>query len=198
MRDLQHRRKAIRLPGYDYSQAGEYFVTMCVKDREHLFGRVDADRMVLNEFGEIVDWCWKDLPNHYPCVQTDAFVIMPNHVHGIIVITNPDPVREGLEPSPTKRYPLSEIVRSFKTFSAKRINELRGTTGLPVWQRNYFEHIIRDERSLKRIRNYIVSNPERWVEDVQNLGQDGIDDISSWIGKEGFKSTGPLLDTHQP
>lgn len=184
----KNRRKAIRLRGYDYSQAGEYFVTICTKDREHIFGKIEGGRMLLNGFGEIVALCWNDLPNHYPCIQTDEFIVMPNHVHGIIVITESDPVGEGSEPSPTRRHPLSEIVRSFKTFSARRINECRGTPGVSVWQRNYFEHIIRNERSLERIREYIVSNPERWIADEDNLGQGEIDEFSSWIKQEGIKS----------
>jgi len=188
MPELKHRRKAIRLPGYDYSQAGEYFVTICTKDREHIFGKIEAGRMLVNGFGEIVASCWMDLPNHYPYVQTDEFVVMPNHVHGIIVITERNPVKEGSEPSPTRRHPLSEIVRSFKTFSAKRINECRGTPGLSVWQRNYYEHIIRDERSLERIREYIVSNPERSLADENNLERGAMDEFSSWIIQEGLKS----------
>ena len=192
MSPILHHRKAIRLPGYDYSQAGEYFVTICTKDREHVFGSIEAGRMVLNRFGGIVEWCWKDLPNHYPFVQIDAFVIMPDHVHGIIVITEPDPVREGSEPSPTRRYPLSEIVRSFKTFSARRINECRGTQGVSVWQRNYFEHIIRDDRSLERIREYILSNPEKWAASHQNTEEDDMNELSSWIKQDCLKSPGPL------
>jgi putative transposase len=184
----KHRRKAIRLQGYDYSQPGEYFVTICTKDREHVFGRIEEGRLHVNGFGEIVALCWKDLPNHYPCVLTDEFVVMPNHVHGIIVITEPNPVGEGSEPSPTKRYPLSEIVRSFKTFSARRINVCRGTPGLSVWQRNYYEHIIRDERSLERIRQYIVTNPDRWSADENNLEQGAVDEFSSWIKQECLRS----------
>ncbi|MDP2885287.1 MAG: transposase [Ignavibacteria bacterium] len=189
MAEFKHRRKAIRLRGYDYSQPGEYFVTICTKDREHILGKIEAGRMLLNGFGEIVALCWMDLPNHYPGVQADQFVVMPNHVHGIIVITERNLVGEGSEPSPTtRRHPLSEIVRSFKTFSARRINECRGTPGLSVWQRNYYEHIIRDERSLERIRVYIVSNPERWVADENNLEQGAMDEFSSWINQEGMKS----------
>jgi REP element-mobilizing transposase RayT len=187
MPGIMHRRKVIRLQGYDYSQAGEYFVTICTKDREHIFGKIEEGRMLLNGFGEIVAWCWNDLPSHYPNVEMDEFVIMPDHVHGIIVITEPDPVREGSEPSLTRRHPLSEIVRSFKTFSARRINECRGTPGLSVWQRNYFEHIIRDERALERIREYIISNPERWFGDENNLEQESMRELSSWIKQEGLK-----------
>jgi putative transposase len=195
MPGIEHRRKAIRLQGYDYSQAGEYFVTICTKDREHIFGKIEGGRMLLNAFGEIVSECWKDLPNHYPCVQTDEFVLMPDHVHGIIVISEADPVGEGSEPSPTRRYPLSEIVRSFKTFSARRINECRGTPGLSVWQRNYFEHIIRDERALERIREYINSNPERWIGDENNFEQEAMEEFSSWIKQEGLKS--PRLSSNR-
>ncbi len=106
-------------------------------------------------------------------VQLDAFVVMPNHVHGIIVITNPvvagaGCVGAGSEPAPTKSYGLPEIVLQFKTFSARRINDVRGTPGTPVWQRNYYEHIIRNERSLNRIRQYIAENPMRWAFDREN------------------------------
>ena len=108
---------------------------------------------------------WFDLPNHYAHVRLDAFVIMPNHVHGVIVLTE---VGAGLKPAPTvvaKRHGLPEIVRGFKTFSSRRINELRGTPGTPVWQRNYYEHVIRGEDELNRVREYIDSNPTGWLED---------------------------------
>ena len=186
------------MQGYDYSQAGEYFVTICTKNREHAFGNIEGERTLLNAFGEIVAECWKDLPNHCPCVLTDEFVVMPNHVHGIVVITEPDPVNpvgQGSEPSPTRRYPLSEIVRSFKTFSARRINECRGTPGLSVWQGNYFEYIIRDERALERIREYIISNPERWIGDENNLEQGASEEFASWIKQQGLKS--PRLSTNR-
>lgn len=192
----KHHRHSIRLKGYDYSQPGAYFVTIVTQDQACLFGAVVDGEMRLNEWGEIVMWTWRDLPNHVPNVQLDAFVIMPNHVHGIIVITDvtnaPAPVGAGSEPAPTqpqpaptqsipdqsiesisggipaKRYALPEIVRQFKTFSARRINAQRGTPGLPIWQRNYFEHVIRNEQSLNRIRQYIADNPQRWAFDQEN------------------------------
>jgi len=166
----KHHRRSIRLKGYDYSQAGAYFITICTKDRACLFGEVVDGEMRLNALGQIVQDVWHDLPNHVNVVL-DAFVVMPNHVHGIVII--PDDtvvvVGAGSEPAPTTtRHGLPEIVRQFKTFSARRINELRGTPGLPVWQRNYYEHIIRNEESLHRIRAYIANNPLKWALDREN------------------------------
>ncbi len=172
-------RRSIRLKGYDYSQPGAYFVTIVTQDRACLFGAVVDGAMRLNAFGEIVTWTWYDLPNHAPNVALDAFVVMPNHVHGIVVITDLPTITAGAgsEPVPTdrniaavtaaamavKRYALPEIIRQFKTFSARRINQHRGTPGAPVWQRNYYEHIIRNEESLNRIRQYIADNPQCWA-----------------------------------
>lgn len=136
------KRKSIRLPDYDYSRSGAYFVTICVKDHTHLFGSIDKIVMRENEFGEIVRKCWNDLPDHYPSVKLDAFVIMPNHIHGIIIIVDVDGVGAGLKPASTnttntpKRHGLSEIIRALKTFSARPINEIRKMPGVPVWQRN--------------------------------------------------------------
>ncbi len=120
-------------------------------------------QMVLNEFGEIVKNTWVDLPNHITGLELDEFVIMPNHFHGIVVIIEAglEP-RAGLEPARTS---LLEIVRQLKTFSARRINKIRGIQGLPVWQRNYWEHIVRNEKELNRIRAYILDNPSQWEAD---------------------------------
>ena len=121
---------------------------------------------------------------------------MPNHVHGIIVILDePIPVGDGsvgdgLRPSPTggsttKKHPLSEIVRAFKSFSARRINEITNTPGTPVWQRGYYDHIIRDDRSLTRIREYISHNPQRWASDKQNADHKGNDEFERWLSSTG-------------
>jgi len=127
--------------------------------------------MILNEYGRIVLSCWNDLPNHYSHVRLDAFQIMPNHMHGIIFIEeSTEPVGAGFKPAPTptKRHGLPEIVRAFKTFSALRINESRRTQGVSIWQRNYFERVIRDEDEPNRIREYIIYNPLKWQEDKDN------------------------------
>jgi len=150
-----HRRRSIRLKEYDYSQAGMYFMTICAHKRACLFGEIEKDAMVLNDAGKIVRATWNNLPEHYAHVALDELVIMPNHLHGIVVfdaLVGPAPARHGL----------SEIVRAFKTFSSRRINEIRGTRGASVWQRNYWERVIRNESELAHIREYIQNNPRQW------------------------------------
>jgi putative transposase len=154
-----HHRRSIRLKGYDYSQAGAYYVTMVAWRREHIFGDIVNAEMQLNKFGQIVQYAWYDLPKHYPHVELDTFCIMPNHVHAIIVL-NDDPA--------VKRHPLSEVVRAFKSFSARRINSLRNTQGIPLWQRNYYEHIIRNHEDYLSKSNYILDNPLNWENDDEN------------------------------
>ncbi len=161
----RHHRRSIRLKGYDYTRPGAYFVTICSQNRECLFGQIVNGEMRLNEFGEIVARTWYDLPNHVANVQLDAFVVMPNHVHAVIVITAVGAGSERADsnsaPIP-KRHALPEIVRQLKTFSARRINQRRGTPGTTVWQRNYYEHIVRNDGELNRIRKYIANNPLHW------------------------------------
>jgi REP element-mobilizing transposase RayT len=188
----RHNRRSIRLKNYDYTSAGAYFVTICVKNRECLFGNITDGTVQLNSYGEIVNTVWHGLPDHYPHVELDAWVVMPNHVHGIILLTNRSAVTTvgaGFKPDPTgviaddqhpangdnnhaksnqKRHGLPEIVRAFKTFSSRRINEMRKSPGTPVWQRNYYENIVRDELSLNRIRQYIAQNPVSWSKDRDN------------------------------
>ena len=159
-------RRPIRLQGYDYSRAGAYFVTVCTHDRLCLFGEIADRRMALNDAGRMVQQVWDDLPNHYSHVELDECVVMPNHVHGIVVI-----VGAGLKPAPTKptkRHGLPEIVRALKAFSARRINEMRGMPGGKIWQRGYYEHIIRNDDELNRIREYIANNPMKWEMDREN------------------------------
>jgi len=165
----RQNRRSIRLRGYDYSQAGAYFVTVCAQDRLCLFGGIADGEMRLNDAGRTVQTVWDALPDHYPQVEMDVCVIMPNHVHGIIILA----VGAGFKPAPTKpapamRHGLPEIVRAFKTFSARRINEMRGMPGGKIWQRNYYEHIIRNDDELNRIREYIANNPAQWEMDREN------------------------------
>jgi len=201
-------RRSIRLKGYDYSRNGAYFVTICTQGRQCLFGNVMEEKMVLNDAGEIVKSVVNDLPNHYMHVELDQYVIMPNHFHGIIMLTGnvgagfkpalglKQPVsaglnhnqaglkpaqfpvrfpqnnkianRAGLKPAPTKRHGLPEIVRGLKTFSSRRINDIRNTPGAKTWQQNYYEHIIRNDDELHRIRKYINNNPVQWHTDPEN------------------------------
>lgn len=177
---MRRNRRSIRLRGYDYSRAGAYFVTICAQHRKCLFGDIVDGKLVFNENGQIVLSVWHGLTNHYSHVELDAFVVMPNHVHGIIVLHDDNiggggGVGAGFKPAPTvkptrtvKRHVLSEIIRGFKTFSARRINEMRESPGTPVWQRNYYEHIIRNDGELNRIREYIENNPTNWETDREN------------------------------
>ena len=153
-----HHRRSIRLQGYDYSQPGAYFITSVTHNNEYLFGEVHDGKMHLSAAGKIVQRVWLDLPQHYPNVCPDSFCIMPDHIHAIIQI---QPVEGG-----GKAPPLYEIVRALKTFSAKRVNVLRKMTGQPVWQRNYYEHIIRDACEWENIQAYITENPLRWEEEA--------------------------------
>ncbi len=156
-------RQSIRLKGFDYSSRGCYFVTMYTAQKRCLFGVVADSRTAPNKAGWAVIECWNDLPNHYADVHLDSFVLMPNHVHAIVVLTRPP--WAGLKPVATR---LPEVVRGFKTFSAKRINQLRGGAGQPVWQRGYYEHIMRTPSAHERIREYIALNPIRWAFDEEN------------------------------
>lgn len=164
-----------RLPHHDYSQPGAYFVTICVAERTCIFGEIYNGEMRLNQNGRVVSEQWSGLPTHYPFISLDEFVIMPNHVHGIIQINdiNQPSVGAGFQPahgadSTKPHHGLPEIIRGFKTYSARYINELQGTKGTPVWQRNFYEHVIRSETSLNAIRKYILENPLKWDEDPEN------------------------------
>jgi len=163
-----HHRHSIRLKGYDYSQAGAYFVTIVAWQREMIFGVIVEGEMVLNEFGEIVSEKWQWLESHYPFVELGVWVVMPNHFHGILVIHDDRRGGSRSAPTPTKRKPLGGLIGAFKTVSTKHINLLRDTEGQVVWQRNYYEHIIRDEREMDRITRYIESNPAAWAKDAEN------------------------------
>ena len=169
-----HHRHSIRLKGYDYSLSGAYFITICVHCGLSELGEINGNDMFLSPYGRIVAATWESLPDHYSYVELDAFTVMPNHVHGIIVLTDvniPPNVGAGLRPAPTSeagRHGVPEIVRAFKSFSARRINQTRGSQGQPFWQRNYYEHIIRNERAYFAIRDYILSNPANWGADKLN------------------------------
>ncbi len=166
--DLHHRH-SIRIAGYDYSQAGFYFVTICTHKGSCIFGEIVNSEMILNEFGKIAEKEWYRTVKLRPNINLGAFVIMPNHIHGIIEIQD----RRGTTPrAPTRERfgkPTSNtiptIIRGFKSSVTKQINLLRKLTGVPVWQRNYYEHIIRDEISFQQITEYIRNNPMQWPDD---------------------------------
>ena len=169
--DIHHRR-SIRLKDYDYSQSGAYFVTICNKNKECLFGDVVDRKMRLNEMGIVVQQCWNVIPEHFPNTVSDEFIVMPNHIHGIIVIVGAQFIapfgktmsgNQGvMNHAPTTA---GEIVRAFKARCTYAINQVRITPGMPLWQRNYYEHIIRNEPELNKIREYIINNPLNWESD---------------------------------
>ena len=166
-----HHRRSIRLEGYDYAQAGAYFVTICAHARECLFGQIAADAMALNEFGEIVRDEWLRSSEIRSEIRPDEYIIMPNHFHGIIFIVPADPIRRGdrpVAPIGPKPKSLGAFMAGFKSAVTKRINEMRRTPGATVWQRNYYEHIIRNEADYNRIAEYINHNPQRWAQDSLN------------------------------
>ncbi len=168
----KHHRRSIRIPGYDYTSEGWYFVTICLQDKRCLFGNVRGNKMILNNIGLIVEMEWKRTAQLRQNIILDEYIIMPNHIHGIIVLNNKHDGRGTMHRAPTmeqfgKPVPgsIPTIIRSFKSAVTKNINKIRNTPEVPVWQRNYYEHIIRDENDLNRIRTYIHDNPLKWTED---------------------------------
>jgi len=197
-----HHRRSIRLPGYDYTQPGAYFVTIVTYERMPLFGEIVDGEMRLNDAGRVAERCWLAIPSHFPHVALDVFVIMPNHVHGILWIVetppagtvaavgakNFSPLPSPISPLPSDVSPvppldispqpdvaprphgtsktIGSVVRGFKIGVTKWFRQ--NTTIYTVWQRNYYEHIIRTDDALARIRAYIQSNPQRWSEDREN------------------------------
>ena len=161
-----HHRKSIRLKGYDYSQEGYYFVTICSNDRVQLFGEIDNGKMFKNEIGNLAFKNFFDLPNRFKNIEIDANIFMPNHLHAIIIINNPQPVFEKGRASSAPT--IGRIVQVFKSVSTIEINRFRNLSGISVWQRNYYEHIIRNEKELYAIRKYIENNPLNWNDDEYN------------------------------
>ena len=201
------RRRAMRLLGYDYTQPGAYFVTICVQHRKCLFGTITDGKMQLNEIGQIVIDCWNHIPQHFPSVELYEYVVMPNHIHGIIAWGIPKPEDPhppkivgarsprpsqttgknvgARSPRPSENNPnrinetpspsLGKTIAYFKYQSTKRINQRYNTPGTRLWQRNYHDHIIRDDPDLQRLREYIQINPMKW-----ELDQLHPDNPSKW------------------
>ena len=143
-------------------------MTLCPAIRECLFGEIIEGEVELSAAGHLAAGCWLWLAEQYPYILLDAWVVMPNHLHGIIIVDNG--VKGGSRTAPTTkgRKPLGRLIGAFKTVSNKHLNDLRETLGAALWQRNYYEHIIRNEADFERIRKYIYENPARWPEDENN------------------------------
>jgi REP element-mobilizing transposase RayT len=177
----KYRIESTRLKGWDYRNPGYYFVTICTKNRDYHFGHIVNGEMHLSAIGEIAAQCWQEIPNHHTNVELDEFMIMPNHVHSIVVICNPVVAVETLHatslPPPPAESKMSEIspkagslgaiIRSYKS-AVTRLCGLQGFTEF-AWQTRYHDHIIRNENSLHQIRQYIRNNPAKWELDRENL-----------------------------
>ena len=173
-----HHRRSLRLKNYDYSQAGAYFLTICAYKHQTLFGKIIDGKMQLNQLGEVLAEEWERSAQIRQEIDLDYSVIMPNHLHGIVIInnlgTNKHVGVNGRSPSGNalrmKSHSISSLMTGFKSAVTKRINRIRYhgeqlTAPAPVWQRNYYEHIIRDETSLNQHRQYIIENPLKWESD---------------------------------
>lgn len=159
----RHHRRSIRLKEYDYSRSGNYYVTICTQDREKLFGEIDEAIIRLNEAGQMIDQEWNQIPKRYRCVILDKYVIMPNHLHGILQILSEE--NDGNTSF--------EIIGAFKSITTNGyINCVKQNNWPPfrkrLWQLRYHDRIIRDEDELNRIRKYIIENPLNWAEDENN------------------------------
>ncbi len=174
----KHHRRSIRLKDYDYSQTGAYYVTINVQNRECLFGKIVNYEMEFNDAGKMIEEQWNVLLERFPGLELDAYQIMPNHFHGIVVVgaafmaaldTNISENRADTRPAPT----LGDIIGAFKSITTHEYILGVDNKNWPrfykrLWQRNYYEHIVRDEADLERIRDYIQSNPADWDEDEEN------------------------------
>ena len=170
----KHHRRSIRVPDYDYSQPGAYFITIVAWRRESLFGEIINGEMQLNNAGQIVWDVWQSLPARFPQITLGTAVVMPNHFHGIVII-NETPVGVIHElplrvtnQKERRRMTIPLVVGYFKMNTAKRINKILNSEGTPVWQRNYYEHVIRDDEEHNRIHLYIEVNIDNWVNDEEN------------------------------
>lgn len=197
-----HRRRSIRLPQYDYSQPGAYFVTVVTEGRLHLFGEIVDGEMELNAAGSTMATIWKSLPERYPTFESGSFVVMPNHLHGILVIRDSVGAtfmvapktgieeRAGMNPAPTTptddptRPVLGDVVGAFKSLTTRAyIDGVRQLSWKRfqrrLWQRNYYEHVIRDESDWKRMHLYVESNPVNWGSDEENSAVDAKEGVGS-------------------
>jgi len=162
-------RKHNRLPRYDYSQNGHYSVTVCTKDKREWFGRAENDVMVLNEYGQIAVKIWLEIPEHFKNIELDKFVIMPNHVHGIIIIQNERVGnRHACSLQKPQFYILSVVIGSYKSAVTRHIHQTKNGRDFH-WQKSFFDHVVRNENELALIREYILNNPKKWDLDTENM-----------------------------
>ena len=185
----KHHRRSIRLNGYDYKQTGAYFITICTRERASFFGAISGGEMHCTNAGRIANTAWQELPSRFPSLRLDTFIVMPNHVHGIVVVGAQFIAPElkasqdfgKIKPGAINRAPtLGVIIRAYKAVSTQLIRRC----GAPdfAWQRNYYEHIVWDEKSLNHIREYILANPARWDLDRENPAATTPEADDAWRG----------------
>lgn len=161
---LKYNRKPNHLPEYDYSQPGYYFVTICAKNMEECFGRVRKEKFIPMTTGLVVNWHWKQISQHFPNVGIDEYQVMPNHIHGIVVIDENNQSDKNETP---RQMLIPRIIGSFKKYTSRQIRaEVQPDFR---WQRSYYDHVIRNEESLEMIREYILSNPKNWERDHNRI-----------------------------
>ncbi|MBD2576241.1 transposase [Oscillatoria sp. FACHB-1406] len=166
-----HHRRSIRLKNYDYRQNGTYFITLCTYEKQCWFGKIVGGEVHLNALGKIARSCWQEIPHHFDGVNLDVFVIMPNHLHGLLTILH----ETAWSSEATQEFgkmvsgSVSSILRCYKAAVTRKINLLCNSKAYPIWQKNYYEHIVRDEESLSSIRQYIIDNPLVWENDPEYL-----------------------------
>jgi putative transposase len=180
-------RQSIRLRVYDYSQPGMYYVTLCAHGKKCVFGEAIGGCVGLSVVGDVVRQCWQQIPDHFPHVELDEYVIMPNHIHGILVVKQAEgrgecetsrhfrqkrawhakPLQEAQFGHPMSRT-IGTIMGSFKSATTKEVRRKTGETDMMLWQRNYYEHIIKSQSGLDHIRRYIAENPANWGADEEN------------------------------
>jgi len=179
----RHRRRSIRLKGHDYSQPGLYFPTICVQNRLCLFGKIINKKMILNDAGKMIQKEWLKIPERFPNIKLHAFIIMPNHFHAIIEITEQafhskktTLINSELTQIENRPIVLGDIVGAFQSITA--VEYIRGVKEFnwerfikKLWQRDYFERIIRNEKMYNNISNYIITNPENWEKDNLHFHQ---------------------------
>ena len=157
----RHHRRSIRLKGYDYTSPGAYFVTVCAATRGHVYGSVVDGDVVLNAIGKIIANAWRSLPKYFPYLSLDIYVLMPDHLHGIIMLHDGIPATIPMTGKARGTAPgsLPAVMQNFKAVSTRRVNQACRTAGQRLWQEDYYEHIVRDANDMERIRQYIATNP---------------------------------------
>ncbi len=169
-------RHSVRLPGFDYSSVGMYFVTICTAERRCIFGQIQRNKTALSPIGDIARACWIEIPRHFPNVRIETYVVMPNHVHGILTIHSkwPDANTQSKTAAAKESFgkptrgSIPTIVRSFKAAASKHARESGLIAGESIWHRGYYEHVLRNTREYVAATNYILLNPARWADDEDN------------------------------